>query len=102
MAPNLIDNYSKNFINYSLMEMHHNKVTNYNFVLNFVILLTMILITSITLYCLYKGKRSDEEKEIQSFKDKQYILSKIRAIQEQQVDTSQITNLPPINTINEY
>lgn len=102
MAPNLIDNHSKNFIKYSLMEMHENKITNYNFVYNFIILITFVVITAVTLYCLYKGKENAEDKEIKSYKDKQYILSKIRAIQEQQFDKSQLTNLPPIKTMNEY
>lgn len=102
MAPNLIDNHSKHFIKYSLMEMHDNKISNYNLIYNVLIFTLFISITSITLYCLYKGKKSDEEKQIKSFKDKQYILSKIRAIQEQQFEKSQITNLPPIKTVNEY
>jgi hypothetical protein len=84
------------------MEMHDNKITNYNLLYNMLIFTLFITITTITLYCLYKGKKSDEEKQIQSFKDKQYILSKISAIQEQQFEKSQITNLPPIKTVNEY
>lgn len=102
MAPNLIDNHSKNFIKYSLMEMHENKITNYNYIYNFIIFVTLVSITAITLYCLYNGKKSDEDKKVQSFKDKQYILSKIRAIQDKQTDKSQITQLPPIKPVNEY
>jgi len=102
MAPNLIDNHSKNFIKYSLMEMHENKITNYNYIYNLIIFATVVSITAITLYCLYNGKKSDEDKQVQSFKDKQYILSKIRAIQDKQTDKSQITQLPPIKPINEY
>mgnify|MGYP000474677958 CR=1 FL=1 len=101
-GPNLIDTNSKHFIKYSLMEMHQNKVSNYNLIYNVIIFTVFITITSLTLYSLYKGKKTDEEKQIQSFKDKQHILSKIRAIQEQQFDKSQITNLPPIKTLNEY
>jgi len=84
------------------MEMHDNKITSYNLLYNMLIFTLFILITAITLYCLYKGKKSDEEKQIQSFNDKEYILSKIRAIQEQQFEKSQITDLPPIKTVNEY
>jgi hypothetical protein len=84
------------------MEMHDNKITSYNLLYNMLIFTLFTLITAITLYCLYKGKKSDEEKQVKSFKDKEYILSKIRAIQEQQFEKSQITDLPPIKTVNEY
>tara|TARA_B110000285_G_C14995739_1_gene548738 strand:+ start:594 stop:902 length:309 start_codon:yes stop_codon:yes gene_type:complete len=102
MAPNLIDNNSKKFIHYSLMEMHQNKITNYNLLYNLIIFISFVTVTAVTLYCLYKGKQTDEEKYIKSYKEKQYILSKMRAIQEKQYDNSQITNMPPLKTMNEY
>jgi hypothetical protein len=102
MAPNLIDNNSKKLIQYSLMEMHQNKITNYNFLYNLIIFTLFVSVTAVTLYCLYKGKRTDEEKYIKSYKDKQYILTKMRAIHEKQYNNSQITNMPPLKTMNEY
>jgi hypothetical protein len=102
MAPNLIDNNSKKLIQYSLMEMHENKITKYNFLYNLIIFTIFVSVTAVTLYCLYKGKRTDEEKYIKSYKDKQYILSKMRAINEKQYENSQITNMPPLKTMNEY
>ena len=102
MLPNLIDTNSKHYIKSSLMEMHDNKMKNYTYLFNISIFFIFCIGVTVTLYYLYKGKISDEEKAIRSFKEKQQILSKLRALQEEQFEKAQITSLPPISTIHDY
>lgn len=102
MQPNLIDKQRKYFLRASLNEMHTERMTNYmNF---FNIAVFVIFFTAVGLYLYFKKKHklTDKEKKIKAFKEQQYILSRIRGIQEDEFEKQRLESLHDFSTINKY
>jgi len=95
-APRLIEPNIKNYLFNTLSKCHVTRVHIYYIIWNVAILLAFLGITGTVLYYCYKKKPSDYEAHQKLIKDQEYILSKIRFYQGEQLSksTSNITNLP--------
>jgi hypothetical protein len=95
-APRLIESSAKDFLYSTLSKCHNNRVHIYTIALNIGVLIGFFLITFIILYYCYKKKPSEYEAKQKLLRDQQYILSKIRFYQGENIErrTSDITSLP--------
>ncbi|MAP67439.1 MAG: hypothetical protein CMF80_07065 [Candidatus Marinimicrobia bacterium] len=94
--PNLLENETKFFLSQSLKKCNKFKEEYYNYVFNIGAFIFMVLVFGIFLLVKYRGKMSPTEKNEKDKKKKEYILSKIRIMQDIKRQNSQdlITNLP--------
>jgi hypothetical protein len=102
-SSHLIEPSVKDFLYDTLQKCHSNRVTNYYYALNIGIFLFILLVFGGALYYSNKQKLSEYEQKQIILKDQDYVLSKIRFYQEdkknrQQAFSSDITNLPTINS----
>tara|TARA_Y100000992_G_scaffold104444_1_gene67961 strand:- start:4047 stop:4388 length:342 start_codon:yes stop_codon:yes gene_type:complete len=94
--PSLINNDTKVFITNTLKKCHKVKETYYNYMYNIGAFVFLIALFGIILVIKYRGKPTQQEKREKSKKTKEYILSKIKIMQDVKRQNSQdlITNLP--------
>lgn len=104
--PKLVEPGTKYFLNETLKKCNKIKNTYYNFVYNTIGFITFFVILGIFLFIRYKGKLTPVEKEIKLRKQKTYILSKIKQMQDinkqQQQISNMITDLPKLTNDFEY
>jgi hypothetical protein len=95
-APKLIESNIKNVLFNTLSKCHGTRVQIYYIVLNLIVFIAFMLITGTILYYCYKKKPTDYESRQKLLKDQEYVLSKIRFYQGEQLQKtmSNITNLP--------
>ena len=94
--PNLVNTDTKFFISQTLKKCHIVKETYYNYIYNIGAFIFLLVLFGTILIIKYRGKATHEEKKEKSRKQKQYILSKIKIMQDVKRQNSQdlITNLP--------
>jgi Na+-transporting NADH:ubiquinone oxidoreductase subunit NqrC len=94
--PRLIEPNARYFLYNTLQKCHDHRVQIYTMVLNVGIFLLFVLIVGSILYYCYKKKLTPYEQQQKMLRDQQYILSKIRYYQSENMNkqTSEITNLP--------
>ena len=94
--PNLINSDAKIFLSHTLKKCHKVKENYYNYVYNIIAFVFLIALFGIILVIKYRGKSSPQEIREKSKKTKEYILSKIKIMQDVKRQNSQdlITNLP--------
>ena len=94
--PKLIEPGVKYFLNETLKQTHLFKMKHHNLFFNLGLFLFFICILGIILFVKYKGRLSSLEKEKKEQEKKQYILSKIKILQESKKRAHQelITGLP--------
>jgi hypothetical protein len=100
--PKLIEPGVKYFLNETLKQAHVFKMKYYNVVFNVGLFILFVVILGSILIYKYKGKMSEEEIRVKNVEKQQYILSKIKKLQEAKRIAHQelITGLP--NWENEY
>lgn len=94
--PALIEPGVKYFLNETLQQCHHFKVTHQNTMINISIFVGLMVILGAFLLYKYKGKPSVEEQRQRDEMKKQYILQKIQHVQiaKQKANETLITGLP--------
>ena len=94
--PSLINDDTKLFISTTLKKCHKVKETYYNYIYNIGAFVFLVFLFGIILVIKYRGKPTQQEKREKSKKTKEYILSKIKIMQDVKRQNSQdlITNLP--------
>lgn len=94
--PQLVERGVKYFLNETLKQCHIIKDNFHNIVFNFGLLFTFLLILGLILFIKYKGRISQQEKKEKDIEKQQYILSKIKSLQEAKKRAHQelITGLP--------
>jgi hypothetical protein len=102
LKPRLIEPGVKYFLNETLKQTHVFRMKHYNTVFNVGLFLLFVLILGIILLFKYKGKLTPSEIQAKNVEKQQYILSKIKKLQEVKRIAHQelITGLP--NWDNEY
>ena len=100
--PKLIEPGIKYFLNETLKQCHINKNKYYNILINAGLFFGFIIILGVILLVKYKGRLTNAEKETINRQKQQYILTKIKNLQEAKRKMHQelITGLP--NWDNEY
>ena len=95
-GPNLIEPGTKYFFRSSLKQCNIVKQHHMNKLYNITMFGIFLFILVCILFYNYKGRLSKEEKSIKLEKERQYILEKVRSIDEERQKMSQqiITNLP--------
>jgi len=96
LKPNLVENGVKYFLNETLKQCHTFKLTYHNWLFNISLFITFVIGLTIILYLNYKGKLTPIEKQQKERIKHQYILSKIKNLQEAKRKAHQelITGLP--------
>ena len=96
IKPKLIEPGVKYFLNETLKQTHQFKIKYQNTFLNIGLFLLFIIILGIILFVKYKGRLTTLEKEKKEQDKRQYILSKIKKLQESKRQAHQelITGLP--------
>jgi hypothetical protein len=94
--PKLIEPGVKYFLNETLKQTHLFKMKHHNLFFNLGLFFFFVCILGIILFVKYKGRLSSLEKEKKEQDKKQYILSKIKILQESKKRAHQelITGLP--------
>jgi hypothetical protein len=100
--PHLTEPGVKYFLNQTLKQCHIIKNNFHNTVFNIGLLIAFLLVLGLILLYKYKGRLTDVEKEKKNKEKQQYILSKIKNLQEAKRKAHQelITGLP--NWENDY
>jgi hypothetical protein len=100
--PSLTEPGVKYFLNETLKQCHIIKNNFHNTVVNVGLLIAFLLVLGLILLYKYKGRLTDVEKEKKNKEKQQYILSKIKNLQEAKRKAHQelITGLP--NWENDY
>jgi hypothetical protein len=95
-GPNLIEPGTKYFFKSSLQHCNAVKQVHMNKLYNITMLGLFIFILVCIMYYNYKGRITKEEKYIKLEKERQYILEKVRSLDEirQKESQERITNLP--------
>jgi hypothetical protein len=95
-SPQLIDNTAKYYLFSTLQKCHLTKTEIYNMALNIIVFALFVVISGSVLYYCSKKKLSPEQLQQKIIRDQQYVLSKIRYYQQENMakKTSDITNLP--------
>ena len=98
-GPKLIEPGTKYFFTSSLRQCNIVKQNHMNKLYNITMFGIFLFILACILFYNYKGRLSKQDKYIKMEKERQYILEKVRSIDEERKRLSQerITNLP-INT----
>tara|TARA_Y100000992_G_C21159719_1_gene440419 strand:- start:506 stop:844 length:339 start_codon:yes stop_codon:yes gene_type:complete len=94
--PNLVNTDTKFFIGQTLKKCHLVKEQYYNYIYNIGAFIFLLVLFGTILIIKYRGKPSKQEKNEKDKKAKEYILSKIKIMQDVKRQNSQdlITNLP--------
>jgi cytoskeletal protein RodZ len=94
--PNLVEPGVKYFLSETLKQTHLFRLKHYNSIYNVGLLCAFLLILGIILFVKFKGRLTVLEKEKKEQDKKQYILSKIKKLQEMKKQAHQelITGLP--------
>ena len=100
--PSLTEPGVKYFLNETLKQCHIVKNKFHNTVINIGLLIGFLLVLGLILLYKYKGRLTDVEKEKKNKEKQQYILSKVKNLQEAKLRAHQelITGLP--NWENDY
>jgi hypothetical protein len=103
IIPSLIEPGTKSFLNHTLRQCHIIKSKYYNELFNMGVFITLTIVISSILLYKYKGRLSPIEKERKNKEKQQYILSKIKKVQESKRRSQQelITGLPNWDNDNE-
>ena len=98
--PNLVEPDTKYFIKQTLKNCHTVKDKYYSYIYNVMAFFFIIIFFGIILIIKYRGKLTKVEKQEKSRKQKEYVLSKIKIMQDVKRQNSQdlITNLPKWET----
>ena len=101
--PSLIEPGTKSFLNHTLRQCHIIKSKYYNELFNICVFIILSLLVSAVLFYKYKGRLTPLEKERKNREKQQYILSKIKSVQESKLRSQQelITGLPNWDNDNE-
>lgn len=101
--PSLIEPGTKSFLNHTLRQCNIIKSKYYNELFNMGVFITLAIVISSILLYKYKGRLSPIEKERKNREKQQYILSKIKKVQESKLRSQQelITGLPNWDNDNE-
>jgi hypothetical protein len=93
----------KYFLSQTLKQCHKFKTTQMNNIYNLGLFFIFIFICASILFLKYKGKPTEEEKQIKEQQKKTYILSKIQNFKESKLRAQQslITGLPHWDNIHE-
>jgi hypothetical protein len=96
VKPKLIEPGVKYFLNETLKQTHHFRMKHQNTFLNIGLLVLFLIILGIILFAKYKGRLTTLEREKKEQDKKQYILSKIKKLQQakRQAHQELITGLP--------
>ena len=96
IRPILIEPGVKYFLNETLKQTHEFKMKHRNLIFNIGLFICFMFVLCIVLFIKYKGRLTTLEKEKKEQDKKQYILSKIRKLQEakRQAHQELITGLP--------
>lgn len=96
VQPKLVEPGVKYFLSETLKQTHLFRLKHYNSLFNIGLLIFFITLLGIILLIKYKGRLSVVEKEKKEQDKKQYILSKIKKLQEMKKQAHQelITGLP--------
>jgi len=94
--PNLVEPGVKYFLSETLKQTHLFRIKHYNTLFNIGLLIFFISLLGIILLIKYKGRLTIVEREKKEYDKKQYILSKIKKLQEMKKQAHQelITGLP--------
>ena len=103
IIPSLIEPGTKSFLNHTLRQCHIIKSKYYNELFNMGVFITLTIVISSILLYKYKGRLTPLEKERKNREKQQYILSKIKNVQEAKRRSQQelITGLPNWDNDNE-
>ena len=103
VKPSLIEPGVKYFLNQTLKQCHTIKNNYYNFLFNTGLLIAFLLILFFILLYKYKGRLTESEKKQKDKEKQQYILSKIKLLQDSKRIAHQelITGLPDWETHHE-
>ena len=82
-TPKLIEPGVKYFLRETLHQCHEFKIKYNNFLFNIILFSMLVLTIGIVLYVKYKGKPSSLEIKRKDREKEQYILSKIKLIEEE-------------------
>lgn len=102
MQPNLIDKQRKFMLKASLNEMHSEKMVNYMNFFNIAVFVLFFTAAGLYLFFKKKHKLTDQEKKAKAFNEQQYILSRIRGIQDDEFEKQRLEGLHEFSTINKY
>lgn len=96
LKPRLVENGVKYFLNQTLKQCHIIRETYYNQIYNLCLFGLFFLILGLILLYKYKGRLTQSEKEQKDREKQQYILSKMKQLQEAKRKAHQelITGLP--------
>ncbi len=95
-GPSLIEPGTKYFFKKTLKQCNEIKFRHMNKLYNITMLVTFLFILACIMFYNYKGRLTKEEKYIKLEKERNYILEKVRSLDEERQKESQerITNLP--------
>jgi hypothetical protein len=97
-TPKLIESSVKNYLYCSLQKCHQTRIQIYSIVLNVLVATVFIGIFGATLYYCHKKKPNAIDLERKMLRDQEFILSKIRYVQQvkqhQRETITSLTNLP--------
>lgn len=95
-SPQLIDNTAKYYLFSTLQKCHITKTHMYNMTLNIIVFVVFVIVVAGVLYYCSKKKLTPEELQQKIVRDQQYVLSKIRYYQQENMSkkTTDITKLP--------
>jgi short subunit fatty acids transporter len=97
VIPKLIDSNTGYHLYETLKKCHENRVVVYSYIFNAIIVVVFIVITCVVLYACFTRKKSTQEIKQDIIHDQQYILGKIRSLQEQKqnyYEKNSLTQLP--------
>lgn len=97
--PKLIESNTRFFLDATLKNCKKFKENYYYYIFNLVTFFTLIVIIALIMFFMYKGKLTTLEKQEKSKNKKEYILLKIKNLQDikRQKRQELITNLPKWN-----
>tara|TARA_A100001388_G_C28452065_1_gene349123 strand:+ start:113 stop:451 length:339 start_codon:yes stop_codon:yes gene_type:complete len=98
--PSLVSSDTKFFLSETLKQCHKVKEKYYSYVYNVGAFIFLILLFGTILIVKYRGKPTEQERNEKNSKQKEYVLSKIKIMQDIKRQKSQdlITNLPKWET----
>jgi hypothetical protein len=92
LHPKLIDPYAIYHLNNTLSKCHNTRAQLYSWSLNIGIIIFIVAIIGTYIYYCYKTKPSEYEVQQKMLRDQEYILSKIRYYQNENVN-KQVSNI---------
>ena len=100
IKPNLVESNVKYFLNGTLQNCKKFKEQNINLVYNVSLGIGFFVILSMILYFNYKGNKSAKEIRLKKMRDKEYIMTKLIKIKQddRKMNNKMLTNLPNFDT----